>query len=253
MQPWEHPVPPVLYKYMPAERVHVLNDCRVRFTQRTAFEDDHELQPDYAAFGTLGEIWRFIIGKGIRLDPRMPAHILVQLIAQSPGAQALAIQTAQKNIKSIDELGVFCLTETANSDRMWREYADDGLGFIIGFNTAHAGFGQLKVPGRIGKVSYSDEPFGTFLGTIEAGDVGGLFRKRLRYAYEREWRSIRFLRRLEPHPGGNFLSPFDPASVHTIIIRADCSVETELRQLVTTDARYQHAQIAVNVSGLAPR
>jgi len=232
MQPWEYPVRPVLYKYMPPERVHVLSDCRVRFSQRTAFQDDHELQPDYAAFGTLGEIWRFVIGKGIRLDPRMPAHILVQLIAQSPRAQALAIHTAQKNIKSVDELGVFCLTEAADSDRMWCEYADDGRGFIIAFNTAHAGFGQLKVPGRIGKVAYSDEPFGTFLGTIEAGDVGGLFRKRLRYAHESEWRSIRFLRRLEPHQGNVFLSPFDPASVHTLISRVDCSVETELRQLV---------------------
>jgi DUF2971 family protein len=243
VQPWEHPLPPVLYKYMPPERVHVLSDCRVRFSQRIAFDDEHELQPEYATFGTLGEIWRFVIGKGIELDPRMPANILVQLIAQSPRSQALAIQTAQKNIKSIDELGVFCLTEAANCDRMWDEYADGGRGFVIGFNTAHAGFGQLKVPGHIGKVSYSDEPFGSFLGTIEAGDVGGLFRKRLRYMHESEWRSIRFLRRLEPHPGGIFLSPFDPASVCAIIIRPECSVQVELRRLVATDERYQHVQI----------
>jgi hypothetical protein len=36
------------FKYLPPERFHVLTDCRVRFSQRTAFEDDHELQPDYA-------------------------------------------------------------------------------------------------------------------------------------------------------------------------------------------------------------
>lgn len=61
MYPWEHPIPPVLYKYLPPKRLHVLKDCRVRFSQRTAFPDDHELSPDYLHFGTEKEIWEFVI------------------------------------------------------------------------------------------------------------------------------------------------------------------------------------------------
>jgi hypothetical protein len=105
---------------MPPQRVHVLSDCRVRFTQRPAFEDDHELQPDYAAFGTTGEIWRFVIRKGIKL-----------LIARDPRAPALATQTALKVVgKSIDELGVFCLLLRIQEMQVCagRDEAGDGKG-----------------------------------------------------------------------------------------------------------------------------
>ena len=99
---------------------------------------------------------------------------------------------------------------------MWTEYADKGKGFIIGFATDHTGFNLLKLPGRLGKVSYSDEPVGSALGTIlgseDAGvkGAGGLYRKRMKYAFEREWRVIRMLHRLERHSNGVFLSAFDP-------------------------------------------
>ena len=128
MQPWDHSVPPTLYKYLRPNRIDVLRNCSVRFSQRTVFEDDHELQPDYKGFGTLGEIWRFILRSGTGLDPRVPPNVLVQLIAESPRAQALATRTALRNIKSINEIGIFCLTEAPDSERMWDEYADQRRG-----------------------------------------------------------------------------------------------------------------------------
>ena len=126
---------------------------------------------------------------------------------------------------------------------MWTEYAGAGRGFVVGFSTAHAGFGQLSSPGKLGKVSYSDEPFGTYLGILENEGVAPLFRKRMKYDFELEWRSIRMLHRLEAGGGNIFLSHFDPESVSEIIIRSECSVETGLRQLVTVDPRYQHVKI----------
>jgi hypothetical protein len=238
MQPWEHPIPPVLYKYMPPERFHVLSDCRVRFSQRTAFEDDHELQPDYAAFGTDSEIQRFVICKGLKQDSRIDT--------QTPQWQATAMQTALKVVEeSVNKLAVFCLTETADCQRMWEGYANNGRGFAIAFDTAHAGFEQLKTPGKFGMVSYNYQSFGTVLRTLETEGFAALFRKRMKYAFEREWRGIRGLRRLELHPGNVFLSPFDPACIHTIVIRPACTVETELRRHVGTDARYRHVRIEV--------
>jgi hypothetical protein len=226
---------------MPPERFHVLSDCRVRFSQRTAFEDDHELQPDYAAFGTASEIQRFVICKGIKLDPRIDA--------QTPEWQATAMQTALKVVeKSVNELGVFCLTEAPDCERMWEGYANNGSGFAMAFDTAHAGFEHLKTPGKFGMVSYSDQPFGTILGTLETEGFAALFRKRMKYAFEREWRGIRGLRRLELHQGNVFLSPFDPACVHAIVIRPACTVETELRRLTATDARYRRVRITVEPS-----
>lgn len=246
MKPWEHPVPPVLYKYLPPERLHVLSDRRVRFSQRTVFADDHELQPDYAIFGTASEIWRYAISIRFPLSRGgVPASVVVAAMAGNPKMQKIGIESLQKNIRVRDELGIFCLTEAADSDQMWTEYADERRGFIIGFDTLHNGFDQLKGRGHLGKVFYSDEPIGSALGSLWNDDaVGALFRKRMKYAFEREWRSVRMLKRLEHCPSDVFLSPFDPASVREIIIRPNCAVGANLHDLVEApDGRYQHVQI----------
>jgi hypothetical protein len=251
MKPWEHPVPPVLYKYLPPERLHALADCRVRFSQRTVFEDDHELEPDFAIFGTESEIWRYAISIGFQLSRNgLPAGVIVQALASNPEAQKSAIQNLRQNTPVVDELGSLCLTDAPDSERMWMEYAKNSTGFVLAFDTNHRGFSTLlKGQGHVGKMSYSDEPFGSALGTI-LGDEGAgvLFRKRTKYSFEREWRIIRMLKRLERLPGGLFLSEFDPGSVAQVIIRPQCTVNLELQQLVTTDARYKHLEIKSNPS-----
>jgi hypothetical protein len=148
-------------------------------------------------------------------------------------------------MKSLNEFGVFCLTESADSAQMWIEYADDGKGFVVAFDTTQTGFAQLNSPGKLGKVFYSDEPYGTYLGMLENEGVSFFFRKRMQYAFEREWRSIRALKRLERHPSDIFLSAFDPGSVHEIIIRPGCAVEKQLREIVATNARYIHSRVTV--------
>jgi Protein of unknown function (DUF2971) len=199
MKPWEYPPPPILFKYLPPERLHVLTDCRVRFSQRAAFEDDHELQPDYAIFGTSDEIWRFAISTGAQLSRGgLPAGVIVRALATDPRQQKLAIENMQRHTTVKDELGCFCLTEFADSGRMWTEYAGNEKGFVLGFDTAHRGFIQQLIPrGRLGKMSYSDEPFGSALGAVEDEGAGVMFRKRMRYAFEREWRIVRLLKGLE--------------------------------------------------------
>jgi hypothetical protein len=245
MKPWDYVVPPVLYKYLPPERLHVLNESRVRFSQRTVFEDDHELQPDYAIFGTESEIWRFALSKGIQLKQGgLSAAEMVAEMAGSSRAQQIAIEALQKNVRARDEVGIFCLTEATDSDQMWAEYAGQGAGFIIGFDTSHPGFEQLKGRGQLGKVHYSDEPIGSALGSLWNDDaVGSLFRKRMKYAFEQEWRCIRMLHRLERCAGDVFLSSFDPASVREIVIGAECAVEQTIRELIAADARYEHVLI----------
>ena len=245
MLPWEHPLPPVVYKYLAPELFFVLSNASVRFSQRSVFPDDHELQPGYAIFGTQDEIWRYAISIGFPLERNgVTAAIVVAGMAESPTAQRLGIQTVLDSTKAIDEVGVFCVSEAADSERMWTEYAKNGTGFVIGFDPAHSSFDQLKGRGHFGKVSYSDEPVGSALGCIfNEESIGALYRKRMTYEFEQEWRIIRLLTRLESRDGKIFLSAFDPASVREIIIRPECTVETEIRQLVDTDERYRHVKI----------
>ncbi len=252
MQPWDHPVPPVLYKYLPPERLHVLSDCRVRFSQITAFEDDHELQPDYAIFGTQSEIWRYAISIGFQLSRNgLPASVTVAALAENPTMQSMALEGMRRGTTVRHELGSFCLTEVNDCDRMWTEYGGNGMGFIVGFATSHARFGEvLKSRGSLGKMSYSDVPFGSALGALEHEGAGVMFRKRMKYAFEREWRVIRLLTRLERTAHDVFLSAFDPASVHEIIIRPDCAVETSVRQLGADNPRYKH--VSVILQGVKP-
>lgn len=245
MQPWEYPVPPVLYKYLPPERLHVLSDSRIRFSQRTAFQDDHELQPEYAIFGTESEIWRYAISIGFPLSREgVPADVIAKYLAEDPQKQKAALANLKENIPVFDQLGVFCLTEAADCDEMWMEYAKNGTGFVIGFATTHAGFEKLKTPGCLGKVSYSDEPFGSALAAILENDgAGAMFRKRMRYAFEREWRIVRMLYRLEPCVHDVFSSTFDPASVCEIILRPDCTVKEHIRRLPSKDTRYKNLEV----------
>lgn len=243
MNPWDHPVPPLLYKYLAPQRIGVLKDCKVRFSQRSVFDDDHELMPNVSAFGTVDEIWRFILAQGLQLPPGLPANVLVQLVAHSPKAQAMASRIAITNMSSLNQFGIFCLTDDPDSERMWSEYGNDGRGFVIAFDTSHKGFKQLTSPGKVGKVSYTDEPFGTYLGMLENDGVSFFFRKRMKYEFEKEWRSVRALSRLESQPGNVFLSTLDPASVKEILIRVEAAIETDVKKLVENDSRYSHVVI----------
>jgi hypothetical protein len=119
--------------------------------------------------------------------------------------ESLLAVFAEQNIKSIDHLGILCLTESPDNEKMWLEYADNNRGFVLAFETSHPPFELLRASGTFGKVEYSDEPFGTLLGALEREGASGLFRKRNKYAFEAEWRSIRLLKRLEDNGGGVFL------------------------------------------------
>jgi hypothetical protein len=175
---------------------------------------------------------------------------MVEAMATDPRVQKNAIENMKRNINAVNKVGILCLTEDADSDQMWEEYGGKGKGFVVGFDTAHAGFERLKTPGKLGKVSYSDEPIGSALGSLFNDDaLGSFYRKRMKYVFEREWRTVRFLHRLdEPSERAGF-AYFEPASVHEIVIRSSCALEPELRELITSDERYHH----VNLLVLAPK
>lgn len=241
---FEQPVPQILYKYYRPERVHVLRDCSVRFSQRTAFDDERELRPEVAAFGTEEEIRAYMrFNAWYSTLPAKFKDAIVRMVLTHPGWQSWLTRIAQSNMKASDEFGIFCLCEQPSSNEMWGAYATRE-GFVVSFDTTHAAFDSLRNPGKLGRVTYSDEPLGTFLGSY---GPGAFFRKRAKYAFECEWRSIRALYRLkhegehEGHPV--FVAPLDPACVSEVLVRPECSVEQELRELVAADGRYRHVAL----------
>lgn len=241
MHPWEHPAPAILYKYLKPDRLDVLTGCRIRFSPRTAFEDDHELQPDYDEYGTVDEIQKQIEHNGV--DSARAREIAAK-IASDPTQQKIALETAVRNIASLDKIGILCLSVSADSVRMWTEYACRETGFVIGFDTAHPGFKHLAPPkfGVWGKVIYNSDGIPTFLGMMEKYPFEPLFRKRMQYSFEQEWRSLRLFKNLDEISKGISCSSFDPACVREIVIGSNCTLEAELRELAVSDW-YKHVRI----------
>ncbi len=187
---FEQPLPLILYKYCRPERVHVLRECSVRFSQRIVFEDERELRPEVAAFGTEDEMRSYMgFNPYFRAMPTWLTEAIVHRMLTGAGWQAGIARIAQSNVKASDEFGIFCLCEQPNSNEMWEAYAAT-TGFVVAFDTTHAAFDSLRNPGKLGKVTYSDEPLGTFLGSY---GPEAFFRKRAKYAFESEWRIIRAL------------------------------------------------------------
>jgi hypothetical protein len=241
---FEQPLPQILYKYYRPERVHVLPQCLVRFSQRVVFDDERELRPEVAAFGTEEEMRAYMrFNPYFRAMPRWLIDAIVHRMLTGAGWQAGIARIAQSNVKASDEFGIFCLCEQSTSNEMWEAYAAT-TGFVVAFDTSHAAFDSLRNPGKLGKVTYSDEALGTFLGSY---GPEAFFRKRAKYAFECEWRIIRALHRLErvgDHNGHPVLvARLDPACVREVLFRPKCSVEQELRELVATDDCYRHVTV----------
>ena len=248
VHPWQKPLPTVLYKYYPPERFHVLTDCMIRFSQREVFDDQRDLRPTVANFGTAEEIRAFMeIDPVLARYPQALKEAVTSYVLNTPGREEELIRQTQGWLTAPEQFGVFCLCENNHSRRMWNQYASKGTGFVVAFDTQHPTFNLLTRPGLIGGVEYSDEPISSFLGTY---GTSSFFRKRNQYSFESEWRSVRALSRFTNivNPAGGpalYLAPFNPACIKEILILRECSIGWELPTLTAIDARYRH--VAVNL------
>jgi len=251
--PWDkYTVPAMSYKYFPPERFHVLTDCLVRFSQRQVFEDMLELQPEVAKFGNADEMRAFFdINPALSRHPIWLREAVINHVLRTPGREAALIEQTRRWLTTPNEFGVLCFAEYPTSDAMWTEYAGNGRGFVVAFETTHSTFNLLQSPGRLGKVEYTDRPISSFL---SAYGPNALFQKRTKYEFESEWRSIRHFSRFLPenvitplsgHP--IYLAPFDPACISAIFIQHRCTVEWQIRTLAAIDARYRHVQVVFSL------
>jgi hypothetical protein len=248
LHPWQKPLPPVLYKYYPPERFHVLTDCMVRFSQREVFDDQRDLRPEVANFGTAEEMRAFMNSDPVlaRHPPALKEAVIAHVL-NTPGREQELIRQAQGWLTAPEEFAVFCLCENSRSRQMWNQYASNGKGFVVAFDTRHPAFVSLRSPGLIGGVDYGDEPISSFLSKYGAS---AFFRKRTRYGFEAEWRSVRALTRFKDiiDPGSGpaiYLARFNPACIARILILKECSLELNLRTLAAVDARYRNVTVTL--------
>ncbi|MDW5287104.1 DUF2971 domain-containing protein [Alteromonas macleodii] len=149
----------MLFKYLPAERIDVLENLKIRFSPLGSLNDPFEAQP----LIDLGEEREQQINTiSINLEAlweRTPDDEKTEenrALLESEKEKLLVDlheMTSPFNVgqelvsRFSDMLGILSLSRTADNLLMWSHYAQEGKGFVIGFDEKHKFFNQSDQTG----------------------------------------------------------------------------------------------------------
>ncbi len=223
-----------LYKYCAPRRLSDLQNRLLRFTQAVEFNDPFDLSPTYDIFSQEDQS-EFIRqdqakggdGKSYTLTPE---RLKLMLGATSLGREFLLRQyqwlggnfAIDNNLAARLQLsltfGVLSLSEVHDNLLMWSHYADQHRGFVIEFEGESEFLAPAyakRIPTFLEKVEYND--LRPHLSATTLNRPEALVRKASAWAYEREWRAIKYLAAADKifpvHPPGQ-VPPNDSLPVH---------------------------------------
>ncbi len=259
-----------LYKYVPPERLDVLRNLCVRFTQPGAQNDPFELRPVVDRFRRseaarqalakpLSEEWdRQFSDKILRqfgpefvneVERMHPGYLASKKEAALAMADAESDHSAMKLIaQHLNTLGIFSLSEVSDDLLMWAHYAANHSGFVLEFDDGHAWFWAQRPEGddcgTLKKVSYADEPSSRYLAELKAHEV--FYTKGKKWEYEREWRVIRPLVESSRSPTeGVFLFDLPATAITGVIAGLRTSSESlqELQEIRRGNPQLTHLRV----------
>lgn len=238
-----------LYKYVPPERVDILKNAMIRFTQPSALNDIFEMQPVIEHLGTVDAVrelaakyWDRTIDEtieegyyrrtpeergGLNLDEaKSRARALAGDVGQQVHemVESKKVEVGARMLAWLDAtVGVLSLTDRPDNLLMWAHYARRHEGFLVEFDSDHGFFhspcGRNDEFGRLMRVEYGERPSTVM---IEA-TVGELFFTKGRYwSYESEWRMVlpvdRAAKRLPSEAGTVNLFALNPACISGVVL-----------------------------------
>jgi hypothetical protein len=260
--------PGILYKYCPPERIDVLQNGKIRFTQPPVFNDPFESTPAFlelirpkslelasrieAERNGMSEEMRQAMLNGLLHGPHR--HDLMQTLG------SLFIDTLVRTVV------ILSLTEKSDNLLMWSHYAKSHEGFVIGFKTSDPFlFRHGSKPhgaNSLMKVHYSRKrPKLKYL--TEVGLAEMYFTKSREWAYEQEWRmftpmpaeevaemleaALRSLAESGKLPAKHDypiqLFDFGPVAVSQVILGCRASTETSSAVSSAIREKYPHAAL----------
>ncbi len=152
----------------------------------------------------------------------------------------------------ISPMGVFCVTEDARNQQMWAHYADQGRGFVVGFDAQHPFFYHCDGSTQrhlLKKVIYTDKhtenfwrnPYYLFLVKSPG------------WAYEKEWRMLKKFKDsdeavLSVTPAVHLwnVAPDMITSVHFGYKYSENELAADMASMMATGARPRFYRLAVN-------
>lgn len=246
----------ILYKYLQAARLDILENRTIRFTQPSDLNDPFECRPNLVSIASGEEIksqWEAQFAQGLdeqlgTLGPLpngitkddLRKQVLEQKDACAPLMSILervaVSQIAPKFIEGFDQhIGILCLSEVRDAQLMWSHYADSHRGHLIGFDAKHPFFQKRRGPndefGFLRKVEYTARrPQVTLTHTLSAE---WFHTKHQGWAYEKEWRMMRVLgeadRQIPVQPFPICLFEFPPEAVVEIVFGMRCPQDVRAR------------------------
>ena len=195
----------MLYKYLPAERIDIIENLKIRFSPLLSLNDPFENLPlvDISVEKNvllsqlileLEEIWEKTDVSEKTVSNRQLLEQTKEKLHQQINEETSPYSVGQQVVNLIgDNLGVLSLSRTEKSLLMWTHYASEGKGFLIGFDDNHSFFRQKDMEGNITKllpVIYSAKRRKIIIGE-ESYYQKLLCVKALEWAYEEEERIFR--------------------------------------------------------------
>ena len=262
----------VLYKYVSAERIDILQNRLIRFTQPNAMNDPFEARPDFEALAT-NERFAKVFADAVRQEfayreyfwrrelTNLDQQALADRIEGDPnyaeqlhkdaGLPDPLPDTRSRTYDLCNVVGILSLSETPDNLLMWAHNAEEHTGFVIVLDGSHDFFrGDDSTQGfaKPERVQYSSNRPRT---TIEEVSELELFLiKESNWEYEKEWRYLKYLddadERFEEAvtpPIALFRLP--PRCVNAVIL--GCRRSEELKNKIVAlrrdDSEFRHLQI----------
>ncbi len=181
----------IVYKYLHPDRVSVLSDGLIRFTQATALNDPFESNPvGTPLFKSLVERQKQILASsGEQVSGMDLLEIRAHIIKNARTAVQNIIDDTRNN------KGILSLSLNRSELLMWSHYCDSHRGFVVGFYGLHDYF-QKDIPDKRGglrPVEYLKTrpalPAAEEFSTQNVANIL-LFSKSPHWAYEREMRML---------------------------------------------------------------
>lgn len=264
----------MLYKYLTADRIDVLQNCLIRYTQPGAFNDPFEVKPHISKLSEEYEahsLFEVIMPKELRKSydqlpvefrSVMPFDVFLKNAQEELGedAKTLFYQMIESNTPFIrkmldetfnDKIGILSLTEKPNNLLMWAHYASNYEGYITGFDATHPYFKEQKTISdefrHLRKVEYRQVR--PSLPLIEMTGVEIFLVKSMQWSYEQEWRILRPLQDadkiIESSGFSIHLFQIPPMAIKEVIL--GCRMKDEIRtEIITTlknSQQFQHVKL----------
>ena len=245
----------IAYKYCEPDRIDVLENGMIRFTQPADFNDPFEASPSFSE--NRSELDSVLLAQYLKdAEPCTPQ---VQLQRLADGAQNIACLRRKHALglpaKLSEHFVALCLSRSRSNLLMWAHYTDCHRGFVIGFDTDSeffkcGAFGGLRevtyanirarVPEKDGRYATQEE--------LDSYNNSVFFTKSRDWAYEKELRIAGHPQEADcvagkPNGWDICLFRFPLAAVREIIVGTPMTEDNLARIVELHGSKYRHAQV----------